>query len=223
MDAIELNVKVRSTRGNGPARALRREGMMPAVLYGRGTEPILLSVQTKDLETILKHGGMGQTLLNLNIEGGSTSAKTVLIKELQTHPMSNDFLHADFYEIDMNRKITVSIPVTTTGKAAGVEMGGILQIIRRELDVSCLPGQIPEVIEIDVTDLGMGDSVHVEEIPIGDEVEILYDVNFTVVTVVAPKIEEEEVEEEEGEEGEVEGEEAGEAGETPSDESESSE
>ena len=211
MDAIELSVKVRSTLGNGPARVLRREGMMPAVLYGRGTEPMLLSVQIKDLENILKQGSMGQTLLNLNIEGENTSNKTVLIKELQTHPMTNSFLHADFYEIDMNRKITVSIPVTTIGKAAGVEMGGILSIIRRELEVSCLPGKIPESIEIDVTNLGMGDSVHVEEIPVEEGIEILYDVNFTVISVAVPKVEEEEVEEEgeelegeelEGEEGE---------------------
>ena len=206
MDAIELNVKVRSTVGNGPARALRRDGMMPAVLYGRGTEPVSLSVQIKDLENILKHGSMGQTLINLNIEGGDTSAKTVLIKELQTHPMTNNFLHADFYEIDMNRKITVSIPVTTTGKSKGVEMGGILQVIRRELDVSCFPNQIPESIEVDVTDLEMGDAIHVEEIPVSEEIEILYDVNFTVITVVAPKVEEVAVEEEEGEEGEEEAE-----------------
>ena len=208
MDAIKLNVKVRSTLGNGPARALRRDGMMPAVLYGRETEPILLSVRIKDLENSLKQSGMGQTLLNLDIEGGDTSAKTVLIKELQTHPMTNNFLHADFYEIDMNRKITVSIPVVTTGKAKGVEMGGILQIIRRELDINCLPGRIPDAIEIDVTDLEMGDSVHVEEIPMAEGVEVLYDVNFTVVTVVAPKVEETE-EEEEGEE--IEGEETDEA------------
>lgn len=202
MDAIELNAKVRSTLGNGPARALRREGMMPAVLYGRGIEPVLLSVQIKDLENILKHGSMGQTLITLNIQGGTSASKTVLIKELQTHPLTDNFLHADFYEIDMNRKITVSIPVTTTGKSKGVEMGGILQIIRRELEISCFPNQIPESIEVDITDLEMGDAVHVEDIPVSEEIEILYDVNFTVITVVAPKVETEAAEEEEGAEAE---------------------
>jgi large subunit ribosomal protein L25 len=125
-----------------------------------------------------------------------------MIKELQSHPVSRDFLHIDFYEIDMQRKINVMIPVVTKGICKGVELGGLLQIIRREIEVLCMPGDIPEAIELDITDLDVGDSVHVEEIPLGDNVEISSDVNFTVLTIVSPKVEEVEEEEEEGLEGE---------------------
>ena len=120
-----------------------------------------------------------------------------MVKELQRHPVTLDFLHVDFYEVDMKRKIKVSVSVIPTGKSVGVERGGLLQIIRRELEVLCLPGKIPESIEIDVTDLDIGDSVHVEEISADKDVEIPADVNFTVLTVITPKTEEEEIEEEE--------------------------
>ena len=127
-----------------------------------------------------------------------------MVKELQLHPVSRDFLHIDFYEIAMDRKIMVNVPITTTGKAKGVEIGGILQIIRRELEVQCYPLDVPESIEIDITNLDIGDSIHVGDIQRQNEVEFLDDENFTVVTIVSPKIEEKvEEEEEEIEEGEA--------------------
>ena len=190
MKVIELNAAVRTTVGNGPARALRRDGRIPAVLYGPGTQPVMLSVQMNALEKALKHGKFGQAIFNLAMDSANESTKTVMIKELQSHPLTGNYLHADFYEVDMNRKITVSIPVIPTGKAKGVEDGGVLQIIRRELDVICLPMQIPQSIEIDISDLDIGDSVHVKDIPAREGVEIAFDVNFTVITVVAPKSDE---------------------------------
>jgi large subunit ribosomal protein L25 len=127
-----------------------------------------------------------------------------MVKELQLHPVSRNFLHIDFYEVAMDRKIMVNVPITTTGKAKGVETGGILQIIRRELEVQCFPLDVPESIEIDITDLDIGDSIHVGDIALQREIEFLGDENFTVVTVVSPKIEEEEeVVEEAEEEGEA--------------------
>jgi len=120
---------------------------------------------------------------------------------LQVHPVFQTFLHVDFYEVAMDRKITVKVPVVTVGKTKGVELGGTLQLIRRELDVLCLPRQIPNQIEVDTTNLDIGDSIHVEEIPLEGDVELSTDVNFTVVTVLAPTVEEvEAVEEEELEE-----------------------
>ncbi len=206
MDLIELKANIREKTGNGPARVLRREGMIPAVLYGPDTEPILLSVAVYDLEAVLKTGTIGQLLVNIVIENGKQQTKTVMIKELQTHPVSRRFVHADFYEVDMNRKIRVNVPVVTTGKSAGVEMGGMLQIIRRELEVLCLPNQIPNAIEIDIAELNMGDSVHVKDIPLEGDVEIPAEVNFTVLTILAQRKEEVEAEEEgiEGEEAEAE-------------------
>lgn len=215
MEQIELKANVRKTTGNGPARVLRREGRIPAVLYGPGKEPVLLSISTGDFEEVLKRGNVGQVLLNLIIQNGKAVSKSVIIKELQTHPVSQDFIHIDFYEIDMKRKIKANVPVVTKGKSKGVEIGGVIQIIRHELEVLCFPGEIPEEIVIDITDLDMGDSVHVEEIPLEGDMEIQADVNYTVLTVLSPKVEEEEVEEEEVEEGE-EGEEGADEGEETS-------
>ncbi len=221
MEQLELNATVRKTTGNSPARELRRGGQIPAVLYGPQTESVLLTVNIKELEQIFKKGNIGSIILNLVIQNGKKVTKPAMIKEFQSHPVSGDFLHIDFYEIDMQRKINVMIPVVTKGICKGVELGGLLQIIRREIEVLCMPGDIPEAIELDITDLDMGDSLHVDEIPLGDNVEIATDVNFTVLTVVSPKVEE--VEEEEEEEA-LEGEEAaaeGEAGEGAEPEEES--
>ena len=137
-----------------------------------------------------------------------------MIKELQTHPVTGTYLHIDFYEIDMQRKIKVNVPVVVRGKAAGIEEGGLLQIVLRELEVLCLPISIPDAIEVDVTDLNIGDSIHVEGIQLSGDVDILEDSDSTVVTVLAPKVEEVEVEEEVIE-GEEEAEEEGAEGEAP--------
>lgn len=206
MGKIELQATVRKSVGNGPARVLRRAGQIPAVLYGRKIEPVLLSVNTKDLEQILKKGSFGQFILTLVIQNGKKMTKPAIIKELQTHPVSGSLIHIDFYEVDMKRQIKVMVPVVTTGKSVGIEEGGLLNIVRRELEVFCLPGDIPEAIEIDISELGIGDSIHLEDLPLGENVEVVTDVNFTVVTVLSPKVEEEVVEEEEEElEGEEEG------------------
>jgi len=202
LELIELKTNIRTTTGNGPARRLRQKGQIPAVFYGPGTESVLLSVNISDIDRVLKKGRIGQVLLNLVIpNNGETSTKTVMVKELQLHPVSRNFLHIDFYEVTMDRKIVVNVPVMTTGKAKGVEIGGILQTIRRELEVQCLPLDVPESIEIDITDLDIGDSIHLRDIPRQSEIEFLDDENFTVVTIVSPKIEEEVEPVEEEEEG----------------------
>jgi large subunit ribosomal protein L25 len=208
LDLIELKTKIRTTTGNGPARRLRVSGQIPAVLYGPKTEPVLLSVDKSDLELLFKKGGIGQVVLNLVIQkNGETLTMPAMIKELQTHPVSRNFIHVDFYEIKMDQKITAKIPVITTGKAKGVEAGGILQIIRRELEVECLPLEVPESIEVDISDLDIGDSIHVGQIHVEGEVEFLEEDDYTVVTVSSPKMEEEPEEEEEAEEEEAEKEE----------------
>jgi len=196
LEQFEIHATVRKTTGNSPARALRRSGQMPAVLYGPKTEPVLLAVNVKELEQILKKGNIGSIILNLVIQNGKKITKPAMIKELQSHPVSGNFLHVDFYEIDMLRKINVMIPILTKGTAKGVELGGLLQIVRRELEVLCLPGDIPHAIELDITDLDIGDAIHVEDLDLGENVEIPADTNFTVVTVLSPKIEAAEAEEE---------------------------
>jgi len=193
---LELKANIRTTTGNGPARVLRRRGKLPAVLYGPGTEPVLLSIDTDDLELALRKSKISLLLFNLVIQNGGTFNRSVMIKELQTDPVSGNFLHIDFYEIAMDRKIRVKVPVATQGKARGVELGGILQIVRHELEVLCLPHAIPEAIEVDITELDIGDSIHVKDIPLAGDIEIQADVNFTVVTVSSPKaVAEEEISE----------------------------
>ena len=213
MELIELKVNIRDTVGNGPARRLRQAGQIPAVLYGPNTESVLLSVNKSDLDLVLKKGRTGQMIFNLIVQdNGEIYKRPAMIKELQLHPVSRNYLHIDFYEINLEKKITVAIPVVTVGSSVGVERGGVLQIIRRELEVECLPFEVPESIEIDINDLDMGDSIHTSGISLDGDVELLGEDNLTVITVLSPKIEEEEPEEEE----ELEGEEAEkEAGEEP--------
>ena len=216
MEQINLNARVRKTTGNSPARSLRREGRIPAVLYGPKTEPILLSIDSREFEQIAKKSTIGSVLLNLQIQNGDSTSRPAMVKELQTHPVTHRFLHVDFYEIDMQRKIKVMVPVVVRGKAKGVEDGGLLQIVRREIEVLCLPTEIPEAFEVDVSDLDIGDAIHLEDIQTVGNIEIVEETNVTVVTVLAPKVEVEAVEEL------VEGEEAleaeGEAEEAPAEE-----
>jgi len=218
LERIELQTTVRKSTGNSPARSLRRAGQIPAVLYGPKMETVLLSVNIKDLKQVFKQGNAFQVILNLVIQNGKKVTKAAMVKELQTHPVSGNFIHIDFYEIDMKRQINVMVPIITNGQSVGVENGGMLNIVRREIELLCLPGDIPEAIEIDITDLNIGDSIHIEDIPLGENVEVSADFNFTVVTVLSPTVEEEEVvEEEEGEleaGEEAEGEEVGEADES---------
>ena len=214
MELIELNATVRKSVGNSAARSLRRSGQIPAVLYGPKTKSALLSVSIKDLEQVFTQGNVFQVILNLVIQNGKKVTKSAMIREFQTHPVSGNFIHVDFYEIDMKRQIKVMVPVVTKGQSVGVELGGMLNIVRREVELLCLPGDIPEAVEIDITNLDIGDSIHIEDIPLGENVEIAADVNFTVVTVLSPKVEEEVVEEEEAELEAGEAEEGAEVGET---------
>lgn len=190
MEFIELKASTRAGIGKGSARALRRDGNIPAILYGPKTEPVLLSVNTKEIEQVLKKGKIGHTLFHLTIQNnGETSTRSAMIKEMQKHPVSRNFLHADFYEFSMDRKLRVRIPVVTKGIPLGIDKGGMLQIIRREVEVLCLPNEIPEKIEIDVSGLDVGESVHVNDLPREGNIEIPAEVNFTVVTVVGAKAE----------------------------------
>ena len=203
MEIMNLKATPRERVGNGPARELRREGKVPAILYGPKADPVKLSIEKLDLDPIFKSGAVAQKLLKLEVEGGGKGCN-VMIKEVQRHPVSQKLLHLDLYEVSMDQKIKVMVPVTTTGICKGIEMGGMLQIIRRELEVLCLPDQIPENISIDITDLDIGDSFHVEEFQLDENIEVPADVNFTILTILSTKAEAAEEEEgEEGEEGEV--------------------
>jgi len=195
LELIELKSNIRTSVGKGPARVLRRENRVPAVFYGPDTDPVLLSVNTNDLDHVMKNSRAGQMVLNLVIQNGESYTKAAMVKELQVHPVSRNFLHVDFYEVSMDRKLKVKVPVVVKGKSKSVELGGMLQIIRHELDVLCLPAQIPDSIEIDVTDLDIGDSIHIGDISPEGDIEFTDEAHLTVVTILTPKMEEEPVEE----------------------------
>ena len=170
---------------------MRADGQTPAILYGPKKESIRISVIQRDLLKVLKQGNINQILFSLSVQNGQTETHTAMIKELQTHPLTREVLHIDFYEVSMDRKIRLSIPVVATGTSPAIELGGMLQIVRRELDVFCLPSEIPETIQIDISNLGMGESIRVQEIPLEGNIEIPDEGNFTVITLLSPKVEEE--------------------------------
>ena len=205
MDLIKLKAKQRETSGKGAARRLRQNKAIPGIVYGPKSEPVMLSLDAIEFDKIIRENGSTGLFFNLEIEGNKGKSKTVMLKQMQMDTFSLNYLHIDLHEIDMDTTVTVSIPVETVGQSKGVEEGGVLQMIRRELDVVCKPADTPDSIQIDISDLGIGDSVHVEEIDLGENVEIPFDVDFTVIAIGAPT-EEEEIEEDEDllEEGETE-------------------
>lgn len=139
-----------------------------------------------------------QIIFNMTVQNAQSGSRTAMIKELQIHPMSRKFIHVDFYEISKDRKITVNVPVAVKGKSKGIEDGGMLQIIEREIEVLCLPFEVPESIQIDITDLEIGDSIHVKDLKIDGNLEIPADTNYTILTILSTKSDEKESGEESG-------------------------
>jgi len=209
----------RTETGKGAARKLRAAGRIPAVLYGKGVETRALSVSPAELAAVLRASGAGMnTLIDLQVGGGG--GETVLVKALDRDPVRGAYVHADFYKLDLAATVEVSVPLHFVGKAPGVELGGILDHPLREVDIECLPGAIPEHIEVDVSALALGDSVHVSELVLPGGVTVKTDPTLAVAAVVAPKAEEEEAP---AEEAEAALEEAGEAAADAGSEAEKSE
>jgi len=205
-----LSARIRVDKGKGAARKLRREKQVPAVFYGPGSKPAMLAVNTSDLTGLLKETAGENIILGLNIESGAgVDTRTVMLKELQVHPLKPIFIHADFCEISMDKELTVNIALHLVNTPVGVTKGGILQHVRRELNVSCLPDNLVEYIDVDVSGLEVGDAVHVSDIPLPEGVKVNEEGNLTVAVVSPPTVigeeakEEVEEEVEEGEETEA--------------------
>ena len=186
MEISELKASQRKTSGKGVSRRLRKEGMTPAVFYGPNSEPVLLSVNSTDLKKILK-GKEENIFINLLIGNGAQMQKFTLIKELQIDPVSRKFLHVDFCEIDMEHAITVDVPIHFKGEAIGIDNGGDLHHIKREIKVSCLFTVLPEFVEVDISGLNIGDSIKVQDIKLPDGVNILDPQETIIASVTAPK------------------------------------
>ncbi len=208
METIQLESKDRSTIGKGSARKLRSLGRLPAILYGPKTSSIMLSLDYKQFDKILGEKSAENIIFDLKIDSlGKTNSKKVMIKEIQRNPVTRDRLHVDFYEISMEKELEVSIPIYLVNEPIGVTQGGILEHIRRELRISCMPKNLVDKIDIDVSNLDVGQSLHIEDVSFPPGLNSLEDGDLTIATVVAPSIEEEMEEEVEEEVEEVESEE----------------
>ena len=204
-----LSARVREEKGKGAANKLRRNKQIPAVLYGPNTSPVMLSVSELDLKTILKSATGENIVLGLQIDTGKGSeTKDVILKELQSDPIRPIYYHADFYEISMDRELTFNIPIHLANTPVGVANGGILQHVKREVSVSCLPGDLVDYLEVDVSALDIGGSIHVKEVVFPKGIRSLEDAEITLAVLNAPAVVVEKVGEEVKEEEVKEGEEA---------------
>ncbi|MGH7566658.1 MAG: 50S ribosomal protein L25/general stress protein Ctc [Gemmatimonadota bacterium] len=181
-----ISAKTREGRGKGAARTSRRAGRIPGVLYGHGEESVPLSVDANELQRLVHAISIENTIVDLDM--GAGEPYKVLIRELQRHPFRDEFVHIDFFHVAMDEMIQVEIPIVLMGTPTGVKnKGGVMDHQLRELEVFCLPGSIPEKIELDVSNLDIGDSIHVSDIQLPD-VEILTDLDRSVVAVLAPTV-----------------------------------
>lgn len=198
-----LNVKRRVRMGKSGSKAIRKEGNIPAVLYGKGSEPESIVVNPAELKEALSTDAGENTLLEMHIsdwEGGNETTKLSLLRDVQMDYLKNKSIHLDFLELDMKQTFSVKIPVKIKGIPVGVrEEKGMLEEIVREVEIECLPSDIPNEFVIDVTDLHITESIHVKDLEVSDKVTILDDPGSTIVTVLAPRVEKTLTAEEEGE------------------------
>lgn len=197
-----LNVETRVRTGKGGSRKVRQDGLVPAVVYGKGVEALNLRLDPKALQKAVATEAGWNTLITLKGDG-AFDGLVVILKDMQIDAIRRNPTHVDFLAIDLKKTLAVMVPVQPVGKSKGEIEGGTLQLVRHEVEVYCLPTNIPTSLEIDVTALNIGEVVHIDELSLPEGVESQHDVNFTVLTVVGRMAEEVEVGEE-GEEGEEE-------------------
>ena len=194
MERPVLTAEIREGVGKEKAKKLRAKGQIPAIFYGPRSQTIPLVIDSKELSKALQTEAGENVLIDLDIRKGAQSdRKVVMLKEIQIDPLKRINLHTDFYEVAMDEMVTIEVPVHLVGKPEGTKMGGILEQVRRMIQVQCFPGDIPKSVDIDVSLLKIGDSIHIEDIQV-EKAKILFDTNFTIATVVPPVVEEKVVE-----------------------------
>jgi large subunit ribosomal protein L25 len=195
-DTMIIKAQSRNTTGKNTAYRLRSKGLIPAVLYGHNFSPIPLSINVLELNAILQptgHGTGEHVLHKISIEDrADIPVKEIMIKELQRDPLTQKILHVDLYTVRMDEKIIVPVRLNVVGKAPGVQKGGILQLILREIEVKCFPADIPSSFDIDVSTLEIGQSLHVSDLVIPQNIEIHEDSGAPIVSVIAPTVVKEE-------------------------------
>jgi large subunit ribosomal protein L25 len=189
LETLEIQVETREVGSKRQARRIRRDGKIPGVLYGPKTPPVPLEVNKKEFSNRVA-GLEGSHLVRLKSGSAALADKVALVKEMQYHPITGEVIHTDLYEVDLTARIQVRVPLHFVGKAAGVVRGGILQPIVREIEVECLPLDIPEFFNVEVSALDIGDSIHIEELPMPEGVTVVSESNLALVAVVPPTVEE---------------------------------
>lgn len=184
-----LKVEPRVRTGKGGSRKVRADGLVPAVVYGKGFENLNLRVDPKALQQAVATEAGWNTLITLKGDG-PFDGKVVVLKDVQIDPIRRNPKHVDFYALDLKKKIAFMVPISPVGKSKGEKEGGTLQLVRHELEVYCLPTNIPTCIEINVEELEVGDAIHIDEVALPEGVESHHDVNFTVLTIVSRMAEE---------------------------------
>lgn len=200
MKQISIEAIARKESGKGVARKLRAAGRLPGVLYGKGTENIPLSVDENAFIKAISHSRGERLFFSLELSRESGREKHLaLIKEIQRHPVNERVRHVDFYEVFMDQEVTTEVPITIVGKARGVEIDhGVLDIVRRSLRISCLPSAIPNEILVDVSSLGLGETLHAADVVLPEGVRLADDAKATIVTITGTGDKEKSAEEEEG-------------------------
>ncbi|UCF20923.1 MAG: 50S ribosomal protein L25/general stress protein Ctc [Gemmatimonadota bacterium] len=186
MAKVKLEAKLRSETGKSAARELRRQGYVPAVLYGHGEETRACKIEIKQLEKLLQSGSHESTLIDLKLDKGKTSQ--VLIREVQVHPYRPEVLHIDFLAVHKGEKVRLEVPIRLVGVAPGVKEGGIIEHLRHDVEIRCIPSAIPEALEVEISGLGIGDSVSVADLRPSEGVEILSDADSTIAAIVPPTV-----------------------------------
>jgi large subunit ribosomal protein L25 len=190
---VKLKAEKRTVVGRNAIKKIKAQGLVPGVIYGSQGEPIALQVEARALTNVLAHALSEHVLVELEIADGSQSTnRLALIQEVQHHPLRPELLHVDFHAVSATEKITSEVPIEAVGDALGVRtFGGLLEHSLRTLEVECFPQDLPEIVRIDVTNLNIGESFHVRDIPLPSGVESLTPADLTVVSVVASRVGEE--------------------------------
>ncbi len=193
MDRMELEATTRPSMSKGERKQLRNEDLVPAVIYGRGEDSLPLTVDGRTLRQVLTTGG-SNVLLDLKVKsrGKKTLQETVMFRDIQRDMFISDrILHVDFIRISMTDKIEVAVHLNFVGEPVGIDEGGVLSMVTRVVDVKCLPGDIPEQFDVDISELNIGDSIAADALVLGDDIELITPPETTLAQVLAPMAEEE--------------------------------
>jgi large subunit ribosomal protein L25 len=188
MEQVLIKADTRNSTGKGVARKLRAAGRIPAVLYGTNVEPVSITISAREWENITRHMKRN-VIIDMEIQGGAAIDKRpVMVKEIQRDGLGTNIMHIDFFQVSMEQTVEVEVPIHLTGKSKGEVLGGIVDVHLRSIRVECLPNQIPEDITLDVTELDIGDSIHISDISLPG-VKLVEHGEIAILSIIPPTVE----------------------------------